>query len=399
MEKKSDITMKKDKNFLIFTNVNFPYQISFDLNTGKYTKIQGEIKKEVKCINHFFANNLYLNIINKEEFPIYHRMIEMAGDIGYHLTNMGSVLRFLRQHLYWEQYMVLGIPINKNINKPLSYFPKDVLKTICRAIKLYDTYGREGIDGSAWHKRYSIPQEIDYSFCWRNGEDKELFFNCWRYVSQIEDDREFVQNVTFFDNDWDRFSELVLKYNYEYKTLFRYLCFLQNYEGYKDYRYALGDLLDYTKMSSKIAEICGRPNKYEKYPHFLKSRHDIASCNLSAVKKEYGAELFARRYNGSLEYKDRQFCIIEPNSPKDILKEAQEMHNCVASYIDSIIEGTTLIVFMRDVKKIEDSLVTVEVKKDCIRQAYQQSNTYITQEQRQFLEKYAKAKNLILDIL
>ena len=33
------ITMEKDKNFLIFTNNLFPYKISYDLNSGKYYKI------------------------------------------------------------------------------------------------------------------------------------------------------------------------------------------------------------------------------------------------------------------------------------------------------------------------------------------------------------------------
>ena len=75
------------------------------------------------------------------------------------------------------------------------------------------------------------------------------------------------------------------------------------------------------------------------------------------------------------------------------------MHNCVASYIDKIIEGRTHIVFMREKENIDDSLVTVEVKLGHLCQAYQKNNNRISQEQLEFLQKYAKNKKIILDNL
>ena len=402
IKKQCDITMSKEKNLLIFTNKNFPYQISFDLNTGEYTKINGEQKKVIKCVNYFFANNYYMDIINKEQFPTYSKMIEMAGDLGWNLSNMGSVLGFLRNHLYWEQYIILGIPINRDVCFPLSVFPKDVLKSICKAIKLSETYNKIGIDGSTnsfWsRKKYGLPTAIHWSLH-KTGEQGELYNNCWRYALQIEDDKDFAQTVTFFYNKWEYFYGLVTKYNYEYKTLLKYLCFLQKYEGYTCYDNAINDLEDYANMSSKIAIVCDRPNKFEKYPHFLRSRHDIVACNFNSIKKEYEDQLFANQYDGSLNYNGKKLCIIEPATPKDILKEAQAMHNCVASYIDSIIDGTTKIVFLREKKTPDESLVTVEVKRGKIIQAYQQCNTKITDEQYDFLSDYAKNKKLTLDIL
>ena len=108
-------------------------------------------------------------------------------------------------------------------------------------------------------------------------------------------------------------------------------------------------------------------------------------------------ELFDNAYDGSLEYSNGKYTIIEPKSTGDIFKEANQMHNCVASYIDRIIEGRTKIVFMREKENIDDSLVTVEVKNGHICQAYQKSNCRISEEQRKFLEKYAKNRKLVLD--
>lgn len=390
--KQCNITMKKEKELLIFTNKNLPYKISFNLNTGEYQKISDKGIKNIKNINPFFANVYYKSIINCEDFPIYNQMINMAASEGYCLSNMGSVLKYLKKHLCWEQYMVLGIPVGRDVTFPLTYFPKDVLKTIHRAILLSETLKTESCENS-WRPRYALPEKITNSL----KKDSDLFHNCVRYCSQFNDDKEFAQNFSFFYGRWCEFKTLVETYKYEYKSLLKYLCFLQDYEGYNYYVDIMNDLLDYVKMSDQIAMICDRKGKFEKYPHFLASKHKIVSTNYHIIAKNMEEKLFAQRYDGSLEYTYGKYCIIEPKTTTDILKEAQEMHNCVASYIDRIIEGRTHVVLMRERAEPDNSLVTVEVKEGHIKQAYQACNTIITSEQREFLEKYAKNKNLILD--
>jgi hypothetical protein len=138
---------------------------------------------------------------------------------------------------------------------------------------------------------------------------------------------------------------------------------LQNYDGYDSYSDAMRDLYDYTNMSSQMAKMFDKKGKYEKYPHFLMSKHMIISKNYRIMKEKHKEELFDNAYDGSLEYSNGKYTIIEPKSTGDIFKEANQMHNCVASYIDRIIEGRTKIVFMREKENIDDSLVTVEVKK------------------------------------
>lgn len=394
-----EITMEKNKNFLIFTNNLFPYKISFDLNSGKYYKITNDKTKEIKHIKPFFAHYPYRRIINKEEFPVYDKIIKMAADLtpGNYILNMGSVLELLRTHIFWEQYLTLNLPVTRDMDYPLTYFPKDVLSGIYRAIELDKTYHNERAD-ERWNYKYKLPNSFNKTLSCMC-ENSEIFFKAIRYINTFQDDRDFMQRFSFIYEKHDQFAELVSQYNYEYKTLIEYLCYLQDYDGY-DYRYdIMNDLTDYNNMSYKIAVVCGRKGKYEKYPHFLKSRHMIVSKNYTIMEKNRKEELFEAAYNGDLEFSDRKYAIIEPKTSKDILKEASEMHNCVASYIDKIIEGRTKIVFMREKEKIDDSLVTVEIKAGHICQAYQQNNYRISEEQRNFLEKYAKNKKLILDNL
>lgn len=309
---------------------------------------------------------------------------------------MGSVLRLLSYYKNWESYLVLNIPINPTITFPLNYFPKDVLKSIQRALNLRKEYYD---DCYGWHSKYYLPEKIDYQLYKKDEKCETLFFNCLRFVNTMQDDKEFMEYFSLVYYSFDNIKTLCEQYNYEYKTLLKYLIFLRWYEGYEGYYDAPHDLVDYARMSSSISEFCHNKGKFEKYPHFLKSRHIIVSRNYKYIENDIKTVAFKKCYSGNLCYKNKTYCIIEPQEVNDVLKEASEMHNCVASYVDRIIEGRTLIVFMRSVKEPDESLVTVEIKNGHICQAYQKSNTRITKEQNDFLAEYAKKKNFILDNL
>ena len=321
----------------------------------------------------------------------------MAANLGgSRISNMGTVLNLLKEHLFWEQYLVLNIPIDTGCSYPLTFYPKDVLDGIRRAINIGQKFREDA--KSYWSIGRLLPPCFDNTIS-RMTKRSDIFFKAIRYVNEIADDYDFAERFVILYRFVDNFEELVRTYNYEYKNLIEYLCFLGNYDGYDSKYDAINDLIDYNRMSRQICEVCDRKNKYEKYPHFLKSRHMIVTRNYKVLESEHKEELFEYAYDGTLEYSFGKYAIIEPKHTVDILKEANEMHNCVASYIDSVSEGRTKIVFMREKKDIDKSLVTVEIKKKHICQAYQMNNVRITTEQEMFLAKYAENKNLILDNL
>jgi hypothetical protein len=95
---------------------------------------------------------------------------------------------------------------------------------------------------------------------------------------------------------------------------------LQNYDGYDYCSDAMRDLYDYVNMSSQMAKMFDKKGKYEKYPHFLMSKHMIISKNYRIMKEEHKEELFDNAYDGSLEYSNDKYAIIEPKSTGDIFK-------------------------------------------------------------------------------
>ena len=87
--------------------------------------------------------------------------------------------------------------------------------------------------------------------------------------------------------------------------------------------------------------------------------------------------------------------IILPSSVEDVIREGKEMHNCVATYVSSIICGSTCILFLREKTDPDRSFVTVEVTpKGCLTQAKSKFNGRITPSVNSFLLLWAQTRHL-----
>ena len=122
-----------------------------------------------------------------------------------------------------------------------------------------------------------------------------------------------------------------------------------------------------------MAEKIKNKTSIEKYPRFLKSKHDILAKNYSMFKNnnENKNKLFKlsqekiEKYN----YKDKNFSIIIPMQPKELIDEGISLSHCVGSYIDRVIDEKCNIVFMRKNDNLEESYITIEIKNKTITQA------------------------------
>ena len=97
-------------------------------------------------------------------------------------------------------------------------------------------------------------------------------------------------------------------------------------------------------------------------------------------------------------YEDDEYAIVIPSSVKDFIDEANRQHSCLKLYISKVLEGETTIVFMRRRERPEKSYVTVEICNGAIIQARRKFNEDISDEDRAFLIKYAREKNLRLSL-
>lgn len=101
----------------------------------------------------------------------------------------------------------------------------------------------------------------------------------------------------------------------------------------------------------------------EKYPDNLASCEKKLSYKFSQIKQE----IDEKKWNGMvkcmelLEYKGRKYSIICPKTAADVVDEAQQQSNCLASYVSKIINGECMVLFCRRTDEPERSLVTIEI--------------------------------------
>lgn len=77
-----------------------------------------------------------------------------------------------------------------------------------------------------------------------------------------------------------------------------------------------------------------------------------------------------------------------PKQIQDIKDEAVQQHNCVASYIDRVINGECHIMFMRNKFSPSKSLVTLEVVDGRIVQARREFNRDLTASESEAVNQY-----------
>lgn len=152
----------------------------------------------------------------------------------------------------------------------------------------------------------------------------------------------------------------------------------------EDMGFLIRELCDYANMMSQLSP------KYDKYPRHFLTTHKIACRNYNRMKKEFSEELFKKRINKQYECSFGDYIFIYPESTQDIKDEATMQNNCVASYIDKVIDGECHILFLRKKNKPDESLVTIEVRNNHIVQARRRFNDDVTAEDQKAIDAFNK---------
>ena len=152
---------------------------------------------------------------------------------------------------------------------------------------------------------------------------------------------------------------------------------------------------DYLSMAYQLSA------RRDIYPKHLRTQHDILARNMKVVEDIALAELMEKRREQWVEWetigvRGSKYCIIAPKDLSELADEATQMSNCVAGYANSVARGRTNIVFLREKETPDKSVVTVEIRKGTLVQAYQRFNTRITVEQAEFLIQWCKKAGVTL---
>jgi hypothetical protein len=332
---------------------------------------------EISYPQGFFSGYSVGDIIDGFENEKYGKFLKKISEVERRCTNVGTILSRANHRKYsnYEQYIAIGIDIKvDSYVRVITEYDKD-------SIAILKQFGYSNSSEKILEKDYS----------------KKIFtylLNCTNDGTfQIEDVKELFDSVggNFYSRGM-QIRELCGTYSYEYKALANYIMNIYRYEKTSMY-YIIEYLYDYARMSYGMSGNL----RFDKYPKYLKVIHDIVVFNYNKFKTTYDDELFANSVSlyKKLEYSSDTYSIICPEKSGDMKKEGTDLHHCVASYIKTVMESNSNILFLRKTKTLDKSLVTIEVKNGTVTHCRGLQNRVVSKEEDKFIAKWAKSKGLI----
>lgn len=138
------------------------------------------------------------------------------------------------------------------------------------------------------------------------------------------------------------------------------------------------------------------------FTNSLKREHDKMSRKITQIRNEKLSVDFANRAadNEWLEYKGTRLSAIIPRELSEIYEEGRKLNHCVGGYAKRIVDGETVIAFLRENNKVDRPYCTVEIRNHRIVQARGFSNREgrLIPGVSDFLKIWAKEKNLTVDV-
>lgn len=155
---------------------------------------------------------------------------------------------------------------------------------------------------------------------------------------------------------------------------------------------------DYLRMARDIGY--NLRERSRRFPSSLRKEHDIATFAHRSIKKAIDAKKFAENAQKNAEryeYSFEDLFAVVPTTVEQVVEEATNQHNCLASYVNRLINGDTCVVFVRYKDTPESSYVTCEIRDDAFVQikGFGNSNPR-TAELSKFIDKWCKAKKLVV---
>ena len=364
----------KEKQYLIF-DYEDGRTVKYDFSTKKAIGIKGQPVKDLKSQLSGYSLNAIFDCCDDKQYAKFLRFIKDAYDRD--ISNIGTILSKVPEYSRFEQLFSAGFDdvVNKDFKYSINDIPKGLVK-LCREhkIKLSNRLLQfYKVNPDAYWTAYNL-----------------------RYISLTDADIHNILICTttvkevYGPGRWDYRHKEVSSFNYlldkgyTAKALLNYIDYCKTFEAIEDMGFLFREFIDYVRMMSELS------TKYDKYPRHLLTTHRIASRNYNRLKQEFDEEKFKQRINKDYECKFGDYMFIYPESTQDIKNEATEQNNCVASYIDRVIDGQCHIMFLRKKDSPDKSLVTLEIVDNKIVQAKRRFNDPVTLEDQEAIDKWNK---------
>lgn len=129
------------------------------------------------------------------------------------------------------------------------------------------------------------------------------------------------------------------------------------------------------------------------FPRDLMKAHDNAVKTFNAIKIKLHNDQYQGIYKSfkKLNYAKGDLMVVLPDDVNLILKEGKHLHHCVGSYVEKVLTGETLILFIRKVEKPNDPFYTLEYKNNHVIQCRGMQNCKTTPEVEQFITEWTNS--------
>lgn len=337
--------------------------VKYDLSKQQCVGLRGKPVVSLDSqLNGWYAPEVF-NTFEDQRYASYLRWIWMHK-CEYNTRKLSTVLRVAaRDHLH-EQYFAAGITrFDPKLNVPITEIPKPLIQHARNGLELSNsivTAYKEMPDAMQTILSYQpIGDElVNYSkkiiavlgtAGWRYG-----YGNAW----------ELIKNGTLRAKDYIAYIDRICTFE------------AQTASSASQHHY------DYLQMAMRVSA------KFDRYPRNLLTTHDIMRRNYERAKTQFDDCAFNKQRRPEYECRIGEYVFIYPKSTNDIKDEAAQQHNCVASYIQRVIDGKCHVMFMRRADEPDKSLVTLEIRNNHIVQALQTYNAPLTAQQAAIVEKW-----------
>lgn len=378
---KERLFLKRDGSMLSFMNGLTKESVRYDMKERQlYVKRKGKWVERKNAYSFFRGFGIGHVVVKGEEDKKFLKILEtsrknngLCRNFSSFLTRIGQIIaveEYASQGIRYEEVTVYGHGSYRNRTKqsietitlPLHHYSKNVAR---------------------YFKEHDVMFTRDFeSFEKDHGKSEWLVAQIEKADINQEHKNHMLENVP------STFIELIMDFGYDPKSTLEFVYnYLKPFENMQPNR-SFGYLRDYCRMAQAI----GRSIK--KYPKYLRSMHDIISANYNSYKCEYDEQLFKNLMKKELEHTGNKYCVVVPRSSKDIIAEGTDLNHCVSSYVERVLKQDVYIVFLREKKNPDSSLVTVEIKGKKVVQAAGSYNRRLEKDEKKYLLNYCKEKKL-----
>ena len=357
----------KDKQYLVF-DFEDGMNVKYDFATKQAIGIKGKpVKNLNKQLRGWTIDSLFDCFVDQQ----YAKFLKFVRNKEWNISNIGTILSRVPLHSNYEQIFSAGFDgiVDYDLKYKINEIPKSLIKVA---------------------KQHNVKISNNLIEFWKVNSDAYNLAYQLEYISLNDDD---ICNILKYSIvRWENhtyvpesvFNILINNYKYNAKSLLLYMDELKTFEAIDDMDYLIREIYDYAKMMDTISD------KWDKYPRHFLTTHKIACRNYNRLKKEFPEDLFRKRINKNYECTYKNYVFIYPDCTQDIKTEACQQNNCVASYIDRVIDGNCHIMFLRKKDSPDESLVTIEIRHNRIVQAKRKFNDPVTQEDQEAIDYWNK---------